>query len=51
MKCHKCGQEFQIDSCGIAQHLTSIGEIDYDQDEDHIPFTLEDLSIFQRGSI
>jgi len=38
LTCFKCGQLFRIDEYGIAQHLTVEGEIDYDQDADHVPY-------------
>ena len=42
MICHQCGGEFTIDAAGVAQHLTDDGEIDYDKDEDHVPYELFD---------
>jgi hypothetical protein len=34
--CAECEQKMQIDEDGISNHLTEDGEIDYDQDADHV---------------
>ena len=34
--CKDCGNEMKIDSNGIANHLDSDGNIDFDQDADHV---------------
>jgi len=43
--CHQCGQEFEIDDSGIATHMTEDGDIDYDQDADHVPYEFENETI------
>lgn len=39
--CHLCGEEFIIDENGIANHIHEDGEIDYDADSRHVPYSLE----------
>ena len=42
--CHQCGQDFEIDEAGVATHLTE-GEIDHDQDADHIAYELPEEAL------
>lgn len=37
--CFECGQPFAVDvDSGVSNHLTSSGDVDYDADEDHVPY-------------
>ncbi len=39
--CHVCGEPFRIDNDGIANHVDEDGDIDYDADADHVPYSLD----------
>lgn len=34
--CYECGNQVLVSDDGVARHLTEEGEIDYDQDADHV---------------
>ena len=36
--CNECGEPYEIDDSGILRHVTADGEIDYDNDADHVPY-------------
>lgn len=38
--CHRCGDDFFIDSNGVALHLDADGDIDYGTDADHVAYEL-----------
>jgi hypothetical protein len=40
--CHVCGEPYEVDSNGIANHLTDDGNIDHDVDGDHVPYSLDE---------
>lgn len=40
--CHECGEPFEIDESGVADHVDEDGLVDHDADADHVPFSLED---------
>jgi hypothetical protein len=46
LHCDQCGQEMEIgsDGEGVSHHLDDDGNIDHDQDADHVPFTTEAAS-------
>ncbi len=39
--CYECDEPFIIDD-GVAHHITSDGEVDYDRDADHVPYLTHD---------
>lgn len=47
-ECHECGQKFQIDDNGIANHINDDGEVDHDKDAEHVPFSLEEAAPSKR---
>jgi len=48
--CFKCGGPMRIDENGIANHLTEDGDIDYDQDIDHVALA-ESLMTFRKPRV
>ena len=34
--CYECGELFEVDSYGVANHIKTDGGIDYDMDADHV---------------
>lgn len=45
MKCDECGNEMTVDENGISNHLTKDGEIDYDQDANHVAYSTEESQV------
>ena len=43
--CHRCGQAFARDVNGVTSHIHPRGGKDYDEDENHTPYALEDWAI------
>lgn len=41
-ECHQCGEPYEIDNNGVANHVDADGNIDYDADADHVPYELPD---------
>ena len=39
--CDECGGDFEMDGSGVANHLTEDGDVDYDADADHVPYSSE----------
>jgi len=44
--CFECGNPMRIDENGIANHLSEDGDIDYEQDKDHVALA-ESLMTFR----
>mgnify|MGYP003582960075 CR=1 FL=1 len=44
--CHVCGQAFSRDPDGATSHIHPRGGRDYNEDEDHTPYTLDDADEF-----
>lgn len=40
--CDECGMEMTVGPDGVSNHITEDGEIDYDADGDHVPYTLDE---------
>lgn len=47
--CDECGGDFEIDGSGVANHLTEDGDVDYDADADHVPYSSEHEPNAARG--
>ncbi len=39
--CFECDEKFIVED-GVAHHITSDGEVDYDRDADHVPYLTHD---------
>lgn len=42
LECAQCGGRFFQDASGVANHVDDVGEVDHDQDADHVPYASED---------
>jgi hypothetical protein len=46
----ECGQEYRLNDDEKTQHLDADGDVDYDADADHVPFSREDTGYQLRAS-
>lgn len=44
MVCFECGQEMEVDNnSGLSNHVDEDGNTDYDQDADHVAFSISEI--------